>query len=69
MDDVEIDIDRWPYLKDYVEFESFNEENIYNVLKKLDIDIKDTTTKIAQDFYYDEGYKKEDLNNLCFEEE
>ena len=46
-----------------------NEEKIYDVLKLLDIDIKNTTTKIADDFYYDIGFTKEMLNDLRFKEE
>ena len=69
LNDVEIDIDTWPYLKTFVEFESKNEEKIYDVLRLLDIDIKNTTTKIADDFYYDIGFTKEMLNDLRFKEE
>ena len=69
LNDVEIDIDTWPYLKTFVEFESKSKEKIYDVLKLLDIDIKNTTTKIADDFYYDIGFTKEILNDLRFKEE
>lgn len=69
LNDVEIDIDTWPYLKTFVEFESKSKEKIYDVLKLLDIDIKNTTTKIADDFYYDIGFTKEMLNDLRFKEE
>ena len=69
LDGVEIDIDSWPYLKDFVEFESDNEEKIYKVLEKLDYKISDTTTKISQDFYYDINFTDEDMNNLSFKEE
>ena len=69
LNDVEIDIDTWPYLKAFVEFESKSKEKIYDVLKLLDIDIKNTTTKIADDFYYDIGFTKEMLNDLRFKEE
>ena len=69
LNDVEIDIDTWPYLKTFVEFEIKSKEKIYDVLKLLDIDIKNTTTKIADDFYYDIGFTKEMLNDLRFKEE
>ena len=49
--------------------ESKSKEKIYDVLKLLDIDIKNTTTKIADDFYYDIGFTKEMLNDLRFKEE
>ena len=67
LDDVEIDIDTWPHLNTYVEFESNNEENIKSLLNKLSIDIKDTTTMNAQGMYYSLGYTQEDLNDLRFE--
>lgn len=66
LDDVEIDIDTWPHLNTYVEFESNNEENIKKVLKKLNINIEDTTTMNAQDIYLALGYTQEDLNKLKF---
>ena len=52
----------------YIKFKN-NEEKIYDVLKLLDIDIKNTTTRVADDFYYDIGFTKEMLNDLRFKEE
>lgn len=69
LDEVEIDIDSWPYLKDFVEFEASTKEKIYKVLEKLGFKKSDTTTKIAQDFYYDIGFTDENMNNLKFEED
>ena len=66
LDNVEIDIDTWPKLNTYVEFESNNEENIKKVLNKLKIDIKDTTTMNAQGMYLALGYTQEDMNDLRF---
>lgn len=66
LDDVEIDIDTWPHLNTYVEFESNNEENIKKVLDKLNIDIEETTTMNAQSIYLSLGYTQEDLNDLRF---
>lgn len=66
LDNVEIDIDTWPHLNTYVEFESSNEESIKSLLNKLNIDIKDTTTMNAQDIYLSLGYTQEDLNDLRF---
>lgn len=66
LDNVEIDIDTWPKINTYVEFESDNEENIKRVLDKLNIDIKNTTTMNAQGIYLSLGYTQEDLNNLRF---
>lgn len=66
LDDVEIDIDTWPHLNTYVEFESNNEENIKKVLDRLNIDIEETTTMNAQSIYLSLGYTQEDLNDLRF---
>jgi len=66
LDCVEIDIDTWPHLNTYVEFESTNEENIKSLLNKLNIDMKNTTTMNAQDMYLSLGYTQEDMNDLRF---
>ena len=61
-------------LKDAFEFALISEgvlnsQKIYDDLKLLDIDIKNTTTRVADDFYYDIGFTKEMLNDLRFKEE
>lgn len=66
LDNVEIDIDTWPKLNTYVEFESNNEENIKSLLNKLNIDINDTTTMNTQGMYLALGYTQEDMNDLRF---
>ena len=65
---VEIDIDTWPGLNTYVEFEGESEEQIKEVFKLLNLDYKDAITDNAQDIYMSLGYTQEDLNNLKFEE-
>lgn len=67
LDNVEIDIDTWPHLNTYVEFEGSNEQQIFNLLKKLNIDKNQITTMDAQDIYLSKGYTLEELNNLTFE--
>lgn len=67
-DDVEIDIDTWPHLNTYVEFEGETEDAVLKVLEKLNIDIKDTTTMDVQSLYLSKGFTLEDMNNLKFEE-
>lgn len=69
LDGVEIDIDKWPHLNTYVEFESDSLEKIKNVMKKLALDYNETTTKDAQDIYLDEGFTLDDLNCLKLEDE
>lgn len=66
LNDVEIDIDTWPGLNTYVEFEGSSEDQIKNVIKLLNLDYKDAITDNAQDIYMSKGYTQEDLNNLKF---
>ena len=69
LDDVELDIDEWPMLNTYVEFEGKNEEVIINLLNKLGISRDEVTTLDAQDIYMSLGFTQEDLNDLKFKEE
>lgn len=66
LDDVEIDIDTWPHLNTFAEFEGNSEEAVLNVLKLLNVDKSSITTMDVQTIYLKEGYTKEDLNNLKF---
>ena len=67
LNDVEIDIDTWPNLNTYVEFEGNSEEEIIKVMELLGYKYEDATTDDAQDIYMSLGYTQEDLNNLKFE--
>ena len=66
LNDVEIDIDTWPGLNTYVEFEGNSEELLKEVITLLGYDYKDAITDNAQDIYMSMGYTQEDLNNLKF---
>lgn len=66
LNNVEIDIDTWPDLDTYVEFEGDSEESIKEVFNMLDYDFTKSTTDNAQDIYMNLGYTQEDLNNLKF---
>ena len=66
LDDVEIDIDTWPRLNTYVEFEGKNKEDVLKVIKKLGYTEDDITTMDAQDIYLSCGYTQDDLNDLHF---
>lgn len=66
LNDVEIDIDTWPYLNTYVEFEADSLDKIKEVIKLLDFNYNDAVTQDAQDIYMSLGYTQEDLNNLKF---
>ena len=69
LDEVEIDIDTWPELNTYVEFEGKDEDSIKNLIKKLDMNYEDGTTQDVQSIYLSHGYTLEDMNNLNFKEE
>ncbi len=66
LNDVELDIDTWPGLNTYVEFEANSLDKIKEVIKLLGFDYKDAITDDAQDIYMSMGYTQEDLNNLKF---
>lgn len=66
LNDVEIDIDTWPHLNTYVEFEGKSKEDVFALLKLLDIQEDEITTMDAQDIYLANGYTLEDMNDLRF---
>ena len=66
---VEIDIDTWPGLNTYVEFEGKNEDDIKLVFNKLGLDYKMAITDNVQDIYLSNGYTLNDMNNLKLEGE
>lgn len=68
LDDVEIDIDTWPHLNTYVEFEGESKAVIEAVLEKLEIPFDAVTTMDAQDIYLANGFTLEQMNELRFEE-
>jgi len=51
LDNVEIDIDFWPMIPTYVEFEAQNEEQILNICKKLNIAFSDLVTLDVSSIY------------------
>jgi len=51
LDDVEIDIDFWPMIPTYVEFEADSIEKIKNLCKKLDINYDNLTTMSVPEVY------------------
>lgn len=55
LDGVEIDIDMWPRLAPYVEFEGESEDAIKNVCKKLNIDYSTLTSLDVQSIYLENG--------------
>lgn len=51
LDDVEIDIDFWPMIPTYVEFEADSEQKIKDLCVKLDIDFNKLTTMSVPEVY------------------
>ena len=69
LDDVEIDIDDWPYLPTYLEIEGPSEDRVYEVVKILGFNEKDTITKDVEGIYLDYGYDIKNNYDLKLEEE
>ena len=71
LDGVEIDLDSWPMIPEYMEIEGKNEEEVYKTLEKLGINKEDITT-LDVDSIYKEIYGIDDIKHmprLTFEEE
>ena len=64
---VEIDIDFWPRIPTYVEFEAESEQAIISVLNKLGIDYNKTTTLDVESIYSKYGISPQEMNNLVLE--
>ena len=67
LDDVEIDIDTWPYIPSYVEFEADSKEKIEKVCDKLKINFSDLTTLDVVGIYKHYGYESKAMDNLTLE--
>ena len=51
LDDVEIDIDTWPYIPTYVEIEGKSTEDVLNTINKLDLNNYEVTSIDVQDVF------------------
>lgn len=51
LNNVEIDIDSWPMIKDYMEIEGMKEKDVLNMIKTLNIDESKVTTLNCDDIY------------------
>ena len=69
LDGVEVDIDSWPKIPTYVEFEAQSEQDIENVCKKLGIDFESLTTLDVCSIYNHYGLEIEDYPVLTLEPE
>lgn len=68
LDNVEVDIDFWPLIPTYVEFEGKCEQDIINVCKKLQINTNKLTSLEVASIYKQYGYNLSDLNEITLEE-
>ncbi len=69
IDGVEIDIDFWPYLPTYVEFEAESEQEIINVCNKLGINYSKLTTIDNETLYKQNGIDVKHTPFLVLEDE
>ena len=69
LDGVEVDIDSWPKIPTYIEFEAQSEDDIKNVCKKLDIDFEKLVTLDVCSIYNHYGLKIEDYKILTLEDD
>lgn len=66
---VEVDIDSWPMLPDYLEIEGKSIEEVYQIVELLGFTKEDITTKDCQSIYMDNGYDLDQIPDLILEEE
>lgn len=66
---VEVDIDSWPLIPDYLEIEGPSEEAVYNALESLGFKREDATSRDVEGIFLDYGYNLNDIYNLKLEEE
>ncbi len=69
LDNVEIDIDSWPMIPDYIEIEGNNSEEVMNIVKKLGFTASEITSKDVASIYKDYGYELEKLTEIKLEDE
>ena len=69
LDNVEIDIDFWPMIPAYVEFEANSENEIKAVCKKLDIDFESLITLDVQSIYANYGLNINNLPEILLEKD
>lgn len=66
LDDIHIDIDKWPLVPTYVELEGLNEESVIKMINKLGYKEEDCTTMCVMDIYKHYGYDIDNMPNLSF---
>ena len=66
LDGVIFDIDRWPLIPEFMEIEGKNEEEVYNMVKRLNIPMEKVISSGAYEHY---GIDSSKLENLSFDME
>ncbi len=69
LDGVEIDLDRWPLIPEYMEIEGPSTETVYETLTKLGINKDEIVTLDVASIYDHYGFDGEHLADLNFEME
>ncbi len=69
IDGVEVDIDMWPQIPSYVEFEGNTEEDIKKVCKKLEIDFSKLTTMDVMSIYEHYGMSAKAIQSITLEDD
>lgn len=69
LDEVEIDIDFWPQIPAYVEFEAEDEEKIIRLCSKLGINYKEMTSLDVQNIYQKYGITLSNYSKICLEDD
>ena len=69
LDGVEIDIDFWPLIPTYVEFEADSVKDIENLCTKLDIKFESLTTMSIPEIYAHYGKSVRAFTHVYLEEE
>ena len=69
LDGVEVDLDKWPLIPEYMEVEGKSEKEVYDCLKKLGIEKEKIVTLDVSSIYDYYGYDGDNLTDLNFEME
>lgn len=69
LDGVEVDLDKWPMIPEYMEVEGKSEKEVYDCLKKLGYKKDDIVTLDVSSIYDYYGYDGDNLSDLNFEME
>lgn len=66
LNDVELDIDTWPMIPTYLEIEAQNEQQIYDMIKLLELENEKITAEDVVEVYKNYGHEINDIKILKF---